>query len=129
MAQDIQVFDVTVAPGNNAAAPARTTFALTARVVTGIEVIIPDGVRGVVHFALSAAGTNIIPSNAGGYITGNNEKLAWQLRGFHDSGAWQFAAYNTGNFAHVLQVRFLLDLPQQQALGLSVPIPAMQLSG
>lgn len=129
MAQDVKTFDVTIPVGGTAAAP--QTFALTMPPykVESVEVLIPDGVRGVVHFALGSTGTRVIPSNPGAYISGNNEVLRWPLRGYIDSGSWQLHAYNTGAYAHTLQVRFLLNYVQTPGVTPATLIPAAQLVG
>lgn len=114
MAQDVQSFDVRIVPGGSAAAPVLYSLTFAPRIVQQVEILIPDGVRGVVHFALAAAGTPIIPSNAGAYLSGNNEVIRWPLERYIDSGAWQLLAYNAGTFPHTLEIRFLLALVQSQ---------------
>lgn len=115
MAQDIQIFDVTVPRGGSAAAPQVFNIPFPPRIVDTVEFMIPVGVRGTVHFALGMANTRVIPSNQGGYIAGDGEVIRWPLERFPDTGAWQLSAFNTGGFPHTIQIRFLLRVVQPQA--------------
>jgi hypothetical protein len=68
----------------------------------------------------------------------NGEIIDWPLEGQITSGAWQLFAFNTGKFAHTLEIRFLTDLvggavsvgtallPNEQLGGAvsGVPLPA-----
>lgn len=129
MARDVQIFAVTVPVGGTAAAPQLFAMSMPARRVVSLEVVIPDGVRGVVGFAIGSQGTSVIPSNAAAYISGNNEVIRWPLSGYIDSGNWQMQAYNLGSFPHTLQVRFLCELVQTATAGAPALIPAGQLTG
>lgn len=111
MARDVQAFTVSVPVGGTAVAPQIFNMIMPARRVTNIEIVIPDGNRGQLFFALGANGTAVLPSNAGGYIIGNDEVIHWPVEGYISSGAWQLLAYNTGTLPHSLQIRFLLQLP------------------
>jgi len=131
MAADVQVFDVTVARGGTPALPQLFALPMPARRVTQVEIVMPAGVRSAVHWALGSAGVRVIPSNAGAYVTGDDEVVRWPLSGYWDSGSWQLQAYNTGGFPHTLQVRFLLDLisnTQQQPLA-AIPAAALSSNG
>jgi hypothetical protein len=111
MAQDVQIFPVTVPAGTPKSAPQVTNLVMPPRSVTTVEVVVPSGCRGLVGFALGSAGVPVIPVNLGTYIVTDGEVLSWPLEGFWDSGAWQLTAYNTGKYPHTLQVRFLCALP------------------
>jgi hypothetical protein len=129
MAADVHVFDVTVPPGGSAAVPQRFPLTMPARRVTGVEIVIPAGVRGVVHFALGSTGTNIVPSNYGAYLAGDGEKIAWPLSNYIDSGSWELAAYNTGRYPHTLEIRFLLELVQSTVSNARQPFNPALLGG
>lgn len=62
-------------------------------------------------WALTSAGTPVIPIQAGAYIVTDNQSATWQLEGYLDSGNWQVTAYNTGLYDHTVYLTFLLDLP------------------
>lgn len=129
MARDIQVFDVSVPPGGSATAPQKFALTLPPRRVTGVEFQIPDGNRGSVKFAIGMGGTQLVPSNTGQFISGNAEVIHWPLSGMPDSGAWQMLAFNTGVWAHVIQVRFLLELVSTGQSTGAVLIPSSSLTG
>jgi hypothetical protein len=107
MAVQLYTFDVVVAPGSTPAAPVATNLSMPPLLIAGLEVIVPSGPRGLVGFALGAAGQPVIPFQAGHYIVTDNEKIEWPLEGQIDSGGWQIFAYNLGQFLHTLYVRFL----------------------
>lgn len=107
---DLQTFAVVAPTGTSPAQPTVVNLPMPARKVIGIEIVIPDGPRGVSGIALGAAGTPILPSNAGAYIVTNNEVVHWQYAKGIESGAWQAFVYNTGIFQHTYQVRFLMNL-------------------
>lgn len=115
MAEEIRRFGVTIPAGTAKSAGFTADLSFPARIVTEIEIRIPPGPRGEVGFAIGAAGTPVIPVQPGAYIVGNDEPISWPLEGFWDSGSWTFYGYNTGRYPHTLEVRFLVDLPQEKA--------------
>jgi len=112
MARDVQIFDITVPRGGTAAVPQSFAMLMPPRIITRMQIMVPAGVRSSVHFAIGSAGTRVIPSNPGAYITGDDEVIDWPLAGYHDSGNWTFFAFNSGGFPHTIQVRFLCELVQ-----------------
>lgn len=110
MADELRVFTVSTAAGVPLATPQVTALTLPARRVTGIRVRIPPGPRGNLGWALSVAGTRVIPWNAGAYFVGDDELVDEDLQGQIDSGAWQLTSYNTGLYAHVVYITFRLQL-------------------
>lgn len=132
MAREVQVFDVTVPAGTLKTAPQVTALAMPARVVREIEVIIPPGPRGNVGFQIGLANRQLLPYTAGSFIVSDDETIRWPLEEMPSSGAWQVIAYNTGQFPHTLEFRFLVDLPgtvgsalppMLEAGSLSSPVP------
>jgi len=115
MAQEVRRFAVTIPAGTAKATPQATDLSFPARIVRELEIRIPPGPRGEVGFQLGAAGQPVLPFNAGAFITGDDEVINWTLDGFWDSGSWTMFAYNTGVFTHTLEVRFLVDIPQEVA--------------
>jgi hypothetical protein len=110
MAREIRRKFATIATGSTPAAPQKVDLSFPARVVREVQVRVPPGPRGEVGWALGAAGVPVIPVEAGAYIVTNDEVIRWPLEGLWDSGSWTLFAYNTGRYAHVLEVRFLVDL-------------------
>jgi hypothetical protein len=111
MAQDIRTFTISVPKGGTANAPQKFELAMPPRIVKNVELFFPAGNGGQLWIALGMAGTRIIPSNSGQYITAENDTLKWPLDNYPNSGAWQLFAYNTGNYPHMIQIRFLLNVP------------------
>lgn len=127
MAQDIRVFDITIAPGGTVAAPQVFNVAFPPRRVDRIEVRIPPGPRGEVGFAIGSSGAAVIPREAQTYIVSDNEVLAWDVEDLWDSGSWQVFAYSTGHYSHKLQFRFLCSYVGTSAAGLTTVVPNDQL--
>ena len=111
MAQEIREFAVQVPPGTPKTAPVTTNIAFPAREVIAVSWRVPPGPSGLMGWALTSAGTPVIPIQRGTYIVTDNQADTWQLEGYLDSGNWQVTAYNTGLYAHTLYLTFLLDLP------------------
>ncbi len=110
MAAEFRSFTVTLSPGSTPSAPVLTNLAIPPRVVDKITIRVPPGPSGAVGFAIAAAGTPIIPQNAGQFIVADNEVIELPLVGYITSGAWQLLGYNQGAWPHSLQVRFDLSL-------------------
>lgn len=127
MADRVEVFDVTVTAGTAKATPQLTTTQFADGYVTDVEVVIPDGCKGLVGFQLAKDGNPIIPNTAGAFITGNDEVIRWPIDNFPFGGKWQLRAYNTGVFDHTLEVRYLIrewQPPSAPAEVLPVAIPS-----
>lgn len=110
MAREVHQFAITVPAGTPKTSPVTTPMVMPAREVRRVEITVPPGPGGYVGFAIGAAGTIIIPANAGQWIVTDDEKIGWDLDGAHNSGSWSFVAYNTGRDDHTIYVRFLVDL-------------------
>src|SRR6266568_3582121 len=110
MAAEFRSFTVTLDPGSTPAAPVLTNLPIPPRIVDRITIRVPPGPSGAVGFAIAAAGTPIIPQNAGQFIVADNEVIELPLVGYITSGAWQLLGYNQGSWPHSLQVRFDLSL-------------------
>lgn len=120
MAREVRRFPVTIPASTPKASPQVTNLSFPFRVVRELEVRIPPGPRGEVGFAIGGSGQPVIPVEAGAYLVTDDEIIRWPLDGFWDSGSWQMTAYNTGRFPHTLEVRFLVDLPQEAGSGILV---------
>lgn len=111
------MFSVTVNTGSTPTAPQRIATTMPPRTVRRIEWRVPPGPRGEVGFQFSEGGNPFLPRNSGGYIVTDDEANGWDVQGQMDSGKWEIRAYNTGNYAHRLEVRYLCDLVQSQDSG------------
>lgn len=111
MADDVFVFDVTTNAGVTQASPITTQLAMPTCIVRRIVVRVPPGPAGHLGFQLAAAGTQIIPVNAGKWIVADNEQLTWDVANVIESGAWEMISYNSGVYNHTVEVRFEVDYP------------------
>lgn len=121
MAQEIREFAVTVPAGTAKTAPLTTSIVFPERIVTRISWRVPPGPSGLFGWALTSAGTPVIPIQRGTYIVTDNQADTWDLEGYLDSGNWQVTAYNTGLYAHTVYLTFMLDLPGTVALPAQPP--------
>lgn len=123
MAQEIREFAVTVPAGTPQSAPLVTNIAFPQREVVRVTYRVPPGPSGLMGWALTSAGTPVIPIQPKTFIVTDNQADTWDLEGYLDSGNWQVTAYNTGIYPHTVYLTFLLDLPG------TVPPPAPSPSG
>lgn len=115
MAAEIRAFDVLTPAGTAKATPLLTNVSMPPRSVDRIQIRVPPGPSGQMGFAIAAAGQPIIPYNAGGFIVGDDEFIDWPVQGYITSGAWQVLSYNTGQYDHTIELRFLLSLVRDPA--------------
>lgn len=127
MAQEVRSFTVTIPAGTQIAAGFTADLSFPARQVQGLEILVPPGPRGVMGFAIGAAGVPVIPIQRGTYIVTDDDKIVWPLEGFWDSGSWTLFGYNTGRYPHSIEVRFLVAVPAQRS-PVAQPITADQLT-
>lgn len=129
MADEFRAFGVTVPAGTAIAAPQITALPTPIdRLVTRIEMRVPPGCNGLVGFALQQAHQSVIPYGLGQWIITNDEIIGWDIGGVLSDGDWSIAAYNTGSFAHTLQIRLLMVLAVIPVAPI-LPIAASELSG
>ena len=126
MAFDIQRFSALFPIGTSAAAPTIVAMTMPARIVRVVVINVPPGPRGELNIALAANGVQYFPSNAGAFVTPDNDKIVWPLDNVIESGAWQMIGYNTGNFPHQVEVLFYCDLPGP---GPTAPAPIVPSTG
>jgi len=106
LSRELYRFAVTVTAGTAKAAPSVAALKMPDRTISRVVVAVPPGPHGLVGFQLASGGLQMIPLNAGQFVTADNEVMTWDLDGYISSGAWQMIAYNTGAFDHTLEVRF-----------------------
>lgn len=115
MADRVEVFDVTVPAGTAKASPQTTALSFLDGEVTEVEVVIPPGPHGLVGFQLAYGGGQLIPRTAGAFIVADDEVIRWPVESYPTGGRWSLIAYNTGVYAHTLEVRFLVNELQTRA--------------
>lgn len=122
MASEVQTFTCTVPAGTVQASPVTIDLTMPPRTVRRIEWFVPSGNRGLLGWAIGAAGVPIIPRNAGAWIVAEAVDRGWDFETPVNSGAWQFFGYNTGAYAHSVYLRFLLDPVDAGPLAYRAPV-------
>lgn len=97
--------------GTAKATPLTVNIAFPERKVTAVTYRVPPGPSGLMGWALTSAGTPVIPIQPNTYIVTDNRADTWYLDGYLDSGNWQVTGYNSGLYDHTVYLTFLLDLP------------------
>lgn len=100
-----------VPAGTTQANPLVTDISFPAREVIAVSWRVPPGPSGLMGWALTSAGTPVIPIQQGAYVVTDNQSATWELEGYLDSGNWQVTAYNTGLYDHTVYLTFQLDMP------------------
>jgi hypothetical protein len=111
MAREVRKFSVATPPGTLQANPLVTNLNFPPREVRRIKVVVPPGPRGNLGWQIAQAGNQIFPTEPGAFFTADGEVIDWEVEGANNSGAWQLISYNTGVFAHAVEIRFFVDLP------------------
>lgn len=120
MAQEIREFAVLVPAGTAKAAPLVTNISFPERTVIAVSWRVPPGPSGLMGWALTSAGTPVIPIQQNTFMVTDNQSDTWYLDDYLDSGNWQVTAYNTGIYPHTVYLTFLLNLP---GAGATPPVP------
>lgn len=124
MSREVQRFPVIIPALTTLAKALTFNLPMPPRIVREIEIVIPPGPRGEVGFQVAQAGRQIFPITPGQFIVSDNETIRWPVEDANTSGAWQVIAYNTGNFNHTLEFRFLVDLPEDPTVAAGFqPLP------
>lgn len=110
MAIEVRAFQVTIPAGTLQSAPLRQDMKFPVRKVDTLEIIVPPGPSGLMSFAVTMGGVNVLPTVPGTFIVTDDEKISWPLTGLPDSGAWQLTGFNTDLFDHTVYLRWLVDL-------------------
>lgn len=128
-AQQIQTFEVTIPAGTPQSTIYVADMAMPPRTVVEIDIRVPPGPRGTMGFAIWASGLTVIPEQYGQFIVTDDEEINWPLQDQLDSGGWQLAGYNLGDYDHTLYVRFqLVPVATTMASLTASLIPAAALS-
>lgn len=110
MFDEVQAFALTIPAHTPIAAPVILPCTMPARRVELFHWRVPAGHGGLTGFRLSMGGVQVFPANLGAWIIANGEQETWPVKDMPDSGAWDITAYNTGNNAHQLFVRFMVNI-------------------
>ncbi len=94
----------TVSAGTPQSAPSVFSMAVAPVEVLSIVVRVPPGPRGAVGFLLRYGGDQIYPHQNGQYLILDGDQVSFVPPADSTAGSWQLQAYNTGAFAHTLQV-------------------------
>jgi len=106
MAQQVYTFAVQIPAGTQQTDGWSQDLAMPPCIVSQIDIRVPPGPRGCVGFAIGAADVPVLPVNQGGWIIADDEAIHWPLDSQIESGAWQFFAYNVGDYPHTTIVSF-----------------------
>lgn len=109
MAIEVRAFQVTIPAGTPITTPFRQSIKFPVRKVDVLEWRVPPGPSGLMGFAVSMGGVNVLPTVPGTYIVADDEHSEWSLTDLPDSGDWQVSGYNTGVFDHTVYLRWLVD--------------------
>ena len=124
MAEREEVFDFTVPHGHVKTNPQIDALVFPDAVITGFEVVIPDGVLGLAGFQLRYGGQQVIPRTAGAFFIGNDEVIRRQVSGLPTGRSWQAFGFNTDINDHTFQIRFQVDeLPRRDEANAVAPVP------
>lgn len=132
MAREIRAFAPPALSGYTQDAPLVQPLAMPPRIVRAIDIRVPPGPRGLMGFALGAAGTIVFPYGAADAVGGGNpsqwfvaddENIRLELDGAITSGAWEFFSYNTGVYNHTVYLRFHVDPVKAPGEGVLAGVP------
>lgn len=110
MAREVWSFQATIVAGSTVFAPTRVSTTIPVRQVDRLEIVVPPGPSGVMGFAITMGGVNVIPVQPGTFMITDNERISWDLSNLPNSGTWQVSGFNGGNFDHTIYLRWLVDV-------------------
>lgn len=105
MASRIETPVIVVPAGTLVAAPQTTALTLRDAVLERIEVRIPPGPSGLMGFAFTHSGQQVIPFLTGQWIITDDERLDWGVENYPTGNKWAIRAYNTDIYAHSIYLR------------------------
>lgn len=109
MADRLELYDVLVPAGTAKTSPQRTALHFDVGYLRKWQVVIPDGPAGLAGFRFEYAGQQLIPNNAGTFITGNDERIDDTVTYHFVGDQWTIVTYNTDVWAHTFHVRLYVD--------------------
>lgn len=107
-ASRVEAFEVAVPAGTQKAAHFEVMTSFNAAEVIGAEIVIPRGHNYLTGLQLALAHSPVIPRTENGWLVDDGAKLAYDLTGYPNTGAWSCFGYNLDIYDHTFHVRFLL---------------------
>jgi hypothetical protein len=108
VATRVEIFPVTIPANTAIAAPVTRNTTFNDGRVERIEMRWPPGPAGLVGLRIAYSGQVVIPFQATNWLITDDEAIGWDIQRFPETGRWQFVGYNTDQFDHTIQVRFLI---------------------
>ena len=108
MATETRSFQVTIPAGTPQAAPVVVNVPFPSSEVERITAKVPPGPSGLMGFALTMNGQQVIPINAGAWLIADNHTYDWALTDLPNTGQWQVTGYNTDIYDHTIYLDFML---------------------
>ena len=102
----IKRFDVTIPAGTLKIAPLAVATRFEDNQVERIEWLFPTGCQGQVGIQIGSRSVPVIPDNPALFFVRSGDSSGFDLDGMHTTGDWSVIGYNTGVFAHTIQVTF-----------------------
>lgn len=105
------VFDVSCPASTLPAAPVSADISIPPGwYVTEVQIVIPDGHAGLTGIAIAMAHGQVLPSNAGAFIEGNDETPRFPFTDEVGAGSWQALMFNGDLEPQPWQVRLNAEL-------------------
>lgn len=108
MATRVEIFPVTIPNNTPIATPVTRNVFFNDGRVERLEMRWPPGPAGLVGLRVAYSGQVVIPYQAANWLITDDEAIAWPLERFPENGKWQVVGYNTDQFDHTIQFRFLI---------------------
>lgn len=109
MATEVRAFQVTIPASTTQDAPAVINTPFPSMEVERITIKVPPGPSGLMGFALTMNGQQVIPINQGAWLVTDDASIDWPVTGLPNSGQWQVTGYNTDIYDHTIYLDFLLN--------------------
>jgi hypothetical protein len=100
------IIDVTIPAGTAKATPFIQLTQFAAQRLDGVEWRFPPGCQGFVGIQIGSHGTPILPFNPNQWFVRSGDAMQYDLTGMPDSGDWSVIGYNTGSFAHTIEITY-----------------------
>jgi hypothetical protein len=100
------IFQVTIPPGTLQAAPLVTPTTFEANEVEHIEWLFPHGCVGLVGIQIGARAVPVLPPNGVNWYRRSGSASGIAVTDMPVTGDWSVIGFNTGAFAHTVDVTF-----------------------
>lgn len=106
MATRVLPFTVVVPPDTLSTAPINVPLNLDGWDIERIDLEVPAGSSGLMGFQLYNNGVGFIPYGINQWIVWDEVRESYYLEDQPNAGGWECVAYNDGNYAHSVTLRF-----------------------